>query len=167
MSLTCAMPTIMKIMRATALPIDAIAERSKSSVRIETKVVEITTPTFPLAPALFPRTGGKLPNLGEIGDDASCGEELGVDRRRGRKAGANRHDHEAGASENRRGGGNGGVTGGNDLLELEHAVHTDRNRDVENGGDDQGQIHSLGQVPARVLHVPRGKGDQGESQEGE
>ena len=61
MSLTCAMPTIKKIMRATALPIDAIAERSKSSVRIETKVVEITTPTFPLAPALFPRTGGNCP----------------------------------------------------------------------------------------------------------
>ena len=84
------------------------------------------------------------------------------------KQAANRHDDEAGASQNRLcGRGNGGVTGGNDLLEREHAVHTDRNGDIENGRDDQGQIHGLGQVSSRILHVPRGKGDDGESQESE
>src|SRR5918993_1627166 len=38
MSLRCAIPTIMKITSATALPMDAIAERSKSRVRIDTKM---------------------------------------------------------------------------------------------------------------------------------
>ena len=55
------MPTIMKMINATTLPIEATADKSNNIVRTQTTMVDSAVPRLPFLPACRPKIGGIWP----------------------------------------------------------------------------------------------------------
>ena len=146
--------TIAKTVRATALPIEAIAVRSKNTARTAAASAgEQQRPRCAPAQRFFAMTGGHWPLVRHVSTEAGGGIETGVRGAGGGEERGDAHEPVPGSAEHRLGGhGERGATRFDDLVDREGAEHAEGDEDVDGRGDAQREVHGRGTA-----------GDQGRS----
>ena len=157
-----------KTSRATALPIEAIAFRSKPMARTRPGAAATRSPTDTRLGDPAAQQRRELAVCGELVAEPDGGVEPGVGGPGGGEQGGHAHEQVARVAEGGLGGhGERGAAGGDHLLDGQGAEDTERDGDVDDGGDAEREVHRAGQLTGRFAEVLRGEGDDAEAEEGE
>ena len=164
----CPKVTRVNTTSATALPMEAIALRSKETARTIAPAAVTRMPMGARPPTRRPIRGGNWPIVAICSGETCRRVQPRVGRAGGGEERRDRHQPVAGRTEHRLGSdGECGAPRVDHLVDGQRPEHAERDRDVHDRRDAERQVDRPGQLAVRVGEVLGREGDDTEAEEGE